>query len=177
MLRVPQHHPGHRQRGPGFCAISGRSGTSSGTQTTRPIPSPAFQSPLTPLFPLLTQKRGGGGALKKLSATSDQRSGGKRKNRSEDRPLQRRGDARPGAPSGTHTTRPTPSPALKKLLSPIIPVHPRNSPVSPIIPVHTQKQGGGALKKLPATSDQEARRKQFLLPPSVARHSPLPTRH
>src|SRR5208283_779581 len=41
--------------------------------------------------------------------------------------------------------RPTPSPAPKKPLSPIIPVHPGNSPVSPIIPVHTQKQGGGAL--------------------------------
>jgi len=31
------------------------------------------------------------------------------------------------------------------MLSPTIPVHPRNAPVSPIIPVHTQKQGvGGA---------------------------------
>jgi len=28
------------------------------------------------------------------------------------------------------------------MLSPTIPVHPRNAPVSPIIPVHTQKQGG-----------------------------------
>src|SRR5208283_5870665 len=60
--------------------------------------------------------------------------------------------------------RPTPSPALLSLptshpparrsfsgggplatalVTPIIPVHPRNTPVSPIIPVHTQKQGGG----------------------------------
>src|SRR5208283_771347 len=43
--------------------------------------------------------------------------------------------------------RSTPSsfafPSLFRVLSPIIPVHPRNSPVSPIIPVHTQKQGGG----------------------------------
>jgi len=30
-------------------------------------------------------------------------------------------------------------------LTPIIPVHPGNSPVSPIIPVHTQKQGGGGI--------------------------------
>src|SRR5208337_2592297 len=41
-------------------------------------------------------------------------------------------------------------------LSPIIPVHPRNSPVSLIIPVHTQKQGGGALKQLSATSNQRS---------------------
>jgi len=54
---------------------------------------------------------------------------------------------RPGAPSGTHRTRPTPSPfavpSLFRMLSPTIPVHPRNAPVSPIIPIHTQKQGGG----------------------------------
>ncbi len=32
-----------------------------------------------------------------------------------------------------------------RMLSPAIPVHPRNATVSPIIPVHTQKQGvGGA---------------------------------
>jgi hypothetical protein len=45
--------------------------------------------------------------------------------------------------------RPTPSlfalPSLFPLLSPTIPVHPRNAPVSPIIPVHTQKQGGGGI--------------------------------
>src|SRR5208283_824754 len=40
-------------------------------------------------------------------------------------------------------TRPTSSPSPKFPLSPIIPVHPGNSPVSLIIPVHTQKQGGG----------------------------------
>src|SRR5271157_605726 len=33
--------------------------------------------------------------------------------------------------------------SLVRMLSPTIPVHPRNAPVSPIIPVHTQKQGGG----------------------------------
>src|SRR5208283_1766065 len=76
--------------------------------------------------------------------------------------------------------RPRPSPAPKKPLSPIIPVHPGNSPVSPIIPVRTQKQGVGSPDnsyQRPAISDQEARRKQFLLPPSVARHSPLAARH
>jgi hypothetical protein len=36
-------------------------------------------------------------------------------------------------------------PSLFRMLSPIIPVDPGNSPVSPIIPVLTQKQGGGAL--------------------------------
>ncbi len=56
--------------------------------------------------------------------------------------------------------RPSPSPAPKYPLSPIIPVHPRNSPVSPIIPVHTQKQGGGALKKLSATSGQRSASKK-----------------
>src|SRR5208337_3683568 len=44
--------------------------------------------------------------------------------------------------------RPTPAlfalSSLLRLLSPTIPVHPRNAPVTPIIPVHTQKQGGGA---------------------------------
>jgi len=35
------------------------------------------------------------------------------------------------------------SPSLFSLLSPIIPVHRRHSPVSPIIPAHTQKHGGG----------------------------------
>ena len=56
--------------------------------------------------------------------------------------------------------RPKPSSAPKYPLSPIIPVHPRNSPVSPIIPVHPQKQGGGALKKLSATSDQRSGNKK-----------------
>jgi hypothetical protein len=49
-----------------------------------------------------------------------------------------------GRSSCAISERPTPSPAPKYPLSPIIPVHPGNSPVSPIIPVHTQKQGGGA---------------------------------
>jgi len=66
MLRVPQHHPGHRLRGSGCCAIS-----------ERPTPSSFASS------------------------------------------------------------------SLFSLLSPIIPVHRRHSPVSPIIPAHTQKHGGG----------------------------------
>jgi len=89
-----------------------------------------------------------------LSVTSDQRSGGKRKNRSEDRPLQRRGDARPATPSGTHTTRPSPSsaprwlatshpPLATAVVSPLFPLLPGNSPVTPLFPLLTQKQGGG----------------------------------
>jgi len=42
---------------------------------------------------------------------------------------------------------PTPSPfalpSLFRLLSPIIPLHRRHSPVTPLFPLHTQKQGGG----------------------------------
>src|SRR5208337_2458608 len=41
-------------------------------------------------------------------------------------------------------------------LSLLFPVHPRNSPVSLIIPVHAQKQGGGGLKQLSATSNQRS---------------------
>ena len=55
MLRVPQHHPGHKQRGRGCCAISERPGTPSGTQTACPTPSPSKKIPVTPLFPLLTR--------------------------------------------------------------------------------------------------------------------------
>ena len=54
---------------------------------------------------------------------------------------------RPTTTSGTQITCPTLMPfalsSLFRMLSPIIPVHPRGSPVSPIIPVHTQEQGGG----------------------------------
>ncbi len=35
-------------------------------------------------------------------------------------------------------------PLATSSLTPLFPLHPRNSPVSPIIPLHTQKQGGGA---------------------------------
>ena len=42
--------------------------------------------------------------------------------------------------------RPTPSPfvspSLFRMLSPLLPLHPRNSPVTPLFPLHTQKQGG-----------------------------------
>src|SRR5208283_4206497 len=66
MLRVPQNHPGRKQRGRACCAIS----------------SPSLASSFV-------------------------------------------------------------SVSLFRMLSPTIPVHPRNAPVSPIIPVHTQKRGGG----------------------------------
>ena len=93
----------------------------------------------------------GDAALRKLSAISYQRSGNKSK---------------AGA-----------SPAPKKPLSPIIPVHPGNSLVSLIIPVHTSKQGGGALKKLSATSDQRSGcKKKPVLSPDFS-GSPLATRH
>src|SRR5271157_785775 len=57
-----------------------------------------------------------------------------------------------GSCSCAISERPTPSPfalsSLFRMLSPIIPVHPRNAPVSPIIPVHTQKQGGGGVIRM-----------------------------
>ena len=95
---------------------------------------------------------------------------------------------RPGTPSGTQATRPTPSPAPRllatshsslatALVSPIIPVHPGNSPVSPMIPVHTQKQGGGALKKLSATSDQPPGSKKNVAPSPASSGSPPATSH
>jgi len=84
--RVPQHHPGHKPRERGCCAISERAG--------RPVfasSSPSF--PLTPLFPLhtrrspvspiittLAQKQGGRGYLmREFSAISDPRSAGETK--------------------------------------------------------------------------------------------------
>ena len=73
--------------------------------------------------------------------------------------------------------RPTPSPfalsSLFRMLSPIIPVHPRDALVSPIIPVHTQKQGAGGLKKLSAASDQRSgSKKKAALSPDFS-DSPL----
>src|SRR5208282_2767020 len=84
MLRVPQHHPGRKRRGRGCCAISGRASPSpalrllatshtlarrsfSGggplaTALVSPIiPVQPRNPPLNPFFPLLTQKKGGGG--------------------------------------------------------------------------------------------------------------------
>jgi len=67
MLRVPQPHPGHKQRGRGSCTVSER-------PTVSLFVSPSLFRPLTPLFPLhtrhspvspmiptLTQKHGDGG--------------------------------------------------------------------------------------------------------------------
>ena len=121
MLRVPQHHPGHKQRGRGCCAISERPGTPSGTQKACPthslfavpslvrllspiIPVDPGNSPVSPIIPVHAQKQGGGALLLNFQLLTLNRF----------------------------------SP-----LSPTIPAHRRHSPPSPIIPVHTQKQGGG----------------------------------
>ncbi len=79
-----------------------------------------------------------GRCIRELSAISYQRTGSKKK-------------AHPSPALRTLTTSHPPlacPPQLQRrrataLVSPIIPVDPRNPPVSPIIPVHTQKQGGG----------------------------------
>jgi len=71
MLRVPQHHPGHEQRGPGSCAISERptpslfASSSLLCPLTPLFPLGASHSPVTPLFPLHTQKQGGRGRYHK----------------------------------------------------------------------------------------------------------------
>jgi len=96
--RVPQHHPGHKQRGGGCCAISER-------------------------------------ARRTLFVSS----------------------------------------SLFRMLSPTIPVHPRNAPVSPIIPVHTQKQGGGALllNFQLLTLNRLSLSSPISCSPLATRHSPL----
>jgi len=43
MLRVPQNRPGLKLSGPGCCVISGRPGTTPGTQTSRPTPSSSLR--------------------------------------------------------------------------------------------------------------------------------------
>src|SRR5208337_3461463 len=75
MLRVPQYRPGRKHRGPSSCVISERSAplpraifakgrtpfpTSSLLYPLTPLfPLDASHSPVTTLFPLLTQKQGG----------------------------------------------------------------------------------------------------------------------
>jgi hypothetical protein len=58
---------------------------------------------------------------------------------------------RPGSPSGTQTTRPTPSSfapsSLLRPLTPLFPLDASHSPVSPLFPLHTQKQGGRGYRK------------------------------
>src|SRR5208282_398858 len=73
---------------------------------------------------------------------------------------------RPGASTGTQSTRPTPLPTLRVLatshpllvsshfepstfnferlspLTPLVPLGASHSPVTPLFPLHTQKQGG-----------------------------------
>jgi len=77
-------------------------------------------------FPVMLRGR----CMRELSAISYQRPGSKK-------------EANPSpALRPLATSHP---PLATALVTPIIPVHPGNSPVSPIIPVHTQKQGvGGA---------------------------------
>jgi hypothetical protein len=52
-----------------------------------------------------------------------------------------------GRRSCTISERPRPSsfasPSLLRPITPLFPLHPRNSPVTPLFPLHTQKQGGG----------------------------------
>src|SRR5208283_4756406 len=54
---------------------------------------------------------------------------------------------RRGTPSGTQTTRSTPSlfasSSPLRTLTPLFPLHASHSPVSPLLPLHTQKHGGG----------------------------------
>jgi hypothetical protein len=110
MLRVPQHHPGHKHRGRGCCAISERPipspfGLPSLFRLLSPIiPVDPGNSPVSPIIPVHTQKQGGGALLLNFQLLTLNRF----------------------------------SP-----LSPTIPAHRCHSPVSPIIPAHTQKQGGG----------------------------------
>ncbi len=65
MLRVPQPHPGHKQRGRGCFAISERAGRLLFAPPSLLLPlTPLFplhtpHSPVSPLFPLHTQKQGG----------------------------------------------------------------------------------------------------------------------
>ncbi len=62
-----------------------------------------------------------------------------------------------------------------RMLSPTIPVHPRNAPVSPIIPVHTQKQRGGALllNFQLLTLNRLSLSSPISCSPLATRHSPL----
>ncbi len=72
MLRVPQNHPGRKQRGRRSGAISSLPTPSSFAspsllrQLTPLLPLHPRKSPVTPLFPLLTQKQGGGGVFCKM---------------------------------------------------------------------------------------------------------------
>ena len=49
------------------------------------------------------------------------------------------------AERGHKKRAPHPHPHRKFPLSPLFPLHPRNSPVSPLFPLLTQKQGGGGV--------------------------------
>ncbi len=147
-------------RGRRFTSVSGRPGTSSGTQTTRPTPSPASQSllsllfppcperllrrenlhprnsPVTALFPLHTQKQGGGGVFLNSELST-----------------------------------------LNSLspLSLTIPALTRRSPVSPIIPAHTQNRGVG-VGYLNGNVPKICRRADIRREEESRTHSPRPGR-
>src|SRR5208283_1484067 len=67
MLRVPQHHPGHKRRGRRSCAISERPTPSPFALSScfpvlsLTIPAHPRHSPVSPIIPAHTQDRGGVG--------------------------------------------------------------------------------------------------------------------
>src|SRR5208282_1328952 len=60
MLWVPQHHPGHKPRGRGSCAISERSIRSL-------FASFSLFRMLSPIIPVHPQKQGGGGVIRMVT--------------------------------------------------------------------------------------------------------------
>jgi hypothetical protein len=61
MLRVPQHHPGHKRSGRCRCAISERPTPSSARKSpvSLIIPVDPRNAPVNPIIPVHTQKQGG----------------------------------------------------------------------------------------------------------------------
>ena len=130
-------------RGRCSCAISGRPTCSpfappSLLHSITPLfPLHPRNSPVTPLFPLPTQKHGVGAVPPAKCPLIK-------------RPSQPQFSVipEPVVPAGKRSLLRTLNLQLSTLncfpaLTPIIPAHPRGSPVSPIIPAHTQKQGVG----------------------------------
>ena len=70
MLRAPQQHPGHKQRGRGCCATSERPTpslfvlSSLFRMLSPTIPAHRSHSPVSPIIPALMQKQGGGGCYR-----------------------------------------------------------------------------------------------------------------
>src|SRR5208337_3111949 len=77
MLRVPQHHPGHKQRGRGCCAISERprpspfAPSSLFCMLSPTIPVHTRSSSVSPIIPVHTQKQGGGGYPKEAKEAKE----------------------------------------------------------------------------------------------------------